>query len=962
MKISGLLNWRFKILVPALVYMLCSSQQLAAQSRADSLLIQQALQYNQNLNDSLLIVFDNLPKQDTMKVVILIDISKRYQSINIDSCLYYFEKALVLSESQQYQYGIAYASHFLGRLSLENGKGFEIAMPYLDRAYSIFEKLGNKNQMHFTNVSIAGAYVEVGHYEKALEISLDIIRNLDNIYDPEVGYLYNNTGALYYYLGDYDKAMEYYSKGLEQQDSSQGLCLMNIAEIYQDQKKYNEAIRYYMDAKQYLVEHDKTNKDLLFIYRKIGQISNTEGQLDQALEYYQQALEMAVRVKSQRSQANSHLDMAKVLLNLKHYKEAEYHAMQALKASKTFGSKEIEMTVNQLLSEIFSAQGDFRTAMQRYTESIAIKDSLKALNQAENIASLQLTFDVEKQKQKIKLLEADQKNKQLWLSAMIGGAIFLAAIAVLIYFLLSSRIKAKNSLIAHDKEVESIKSDFFLNIAHELRTPLTLIQGPLNELNSNQNLSDNQKRSFKRIKDNSQKLVTMAEEILQASKIESEEMQLDTVTVPFKSTIQQIFSAYELQAETKGIDYSYHDQIEDDFWFSIDKGKFIKILDVLISNALKYATTGASVQLIVSQKPKKGLLRFVVKDTGIGIDKKDISRIFQRYFQSGHAKQLKLGGVGVGLALAYKMAKLLGGDITVKSVLDQGSSFIVDLPKTVDLQKKVLPEKVKPAVSSTPESPIEPKAEKELQEAIKTTILIVDDHPDMLEYIKEIMQDDYQVVTAQNGEIALALLQSSPAKFDLVLSDITMPVMDGLELLKHIKSTEAIKQIPVVLITARAENENQFQAFSLGVSDYVTKPFVPSELKTICKYQLKIQAEKLKIAIQSAQPAAIPTEDWIHQIEQAVLVYRTEPIVDIEVISREMDQAPEELAMQLKQVSGLSLQAYFEEVKLQKLRHIIESDNYHSLDDLAEQFSFEKTSLLANRFKERFGIELELIG
>ncbi len=393
------------------------------------------------------------------------------------------------------------------------------------------------------------------------------------------------------------------------------------------------------------------------------------------------------------------------------------------------------------MGEIYLSWPGYSLNMEFYLNAIEIFEEKWELANTLNsmatgvIAELQQQYKSKEQQPQVRVPEQGGQIRQFWLFGPIAGMILFAIIAILVYYLLSQRVKTKARLLEQEQELEQMKSDFFLNIAHELRTPLTLIRGPLNELSTDSNLSESQRRAFDRIRKNSEKLVTMAEEILQVSKMDSSKMEVHLIAIPFKRSVKRIFSSFEIEAEMKGINYKLDQQVDPDFNFLIDKAKFEKILDVLISNALKYSREGDTVSLTCRED--NGLIKFKVQDTGMGIDKKDQPHIFKRYYQSKNRKNPKMGGVGIGLSLAHEMVRVLGGDITVDSRLGDGTSFTVTLYKTITT-----------GIPGQEKTQVKPKKQTTRQfvaVAGKPTVLVVEDQPDMAEYIAEILSKHYTV-------------------------------------------------------------------------------------------------------------------------------------------------------------------------------------------------------------------------
>ncbi|MEO9967453.1 MAG: ATP-binding protein [Reichenbachiella sp.] len=457
-------------------------------------------------------------------------------------------------------------------------------------------------------------------------------------------------------------------------------------------------------------------------------------------------------------------------------------------------------------------------------------------------------------RQQIQILEQSRKIRTLSLIGLISGLLLISAIALLIYFLLSNRAQAKNQLIEQEYQLDQMKSDLFLNIAHELRTPMTLILGPLSELETNDNLSAREKRCFKLIRSNSERLVVMADEILQVSKLGQEKMVVSLERIPLKLTLHQIWAGYQTLADKRLIAYKFEVALDQDLWIKAEKVKLEKILGELISNALKYSEKND--QVAVTAKIYNGQLEITVKDSGPGIDPAEQQQIFKRYYQSSKAGKRKLGGVGLGLSIVKSMVDGLEGSIRVESELGEGTSFIVLLPITLSDDASDdetysnsstinLPD-VQSNKEHTPTIAALSKRNEE-DDLNRPTVLVVDDQVDMLDFICDILYEDYHVLKAMNGKRGLEILLSGAYRVDLIVSDIMMPEMDGLEMLDYIKKQEELKSIPIIFLSAFPEDEPRIITLSEGINDFISKPFNRNSLLLRChKVLLRVNEKSIK--------------------------------------------------------------------------------------------------------------------
>ncbi len=395
------------------------------------------------------------------------------------------------------------------------------------------------------------------------------------------------------------------------------------------------------------------------------------------------------------------------------------------------------------------------------------------------------------------------------------------------------------------KELDKVKSRFFANISHELRTPLTLINAPLESLIYNGEIENQKVReTLKTARNNGVSLLALVEEILDLGKLEAGKLKLIENPVRLKEFLSDILNSYRSGFEKRKIDLSF------DFWppellaVLMDENKCSKVIRNLLSNALKF--TKSQIDVIVQNHPlKPEIIQIIVKDDGAGIHENDLPYIFDRYYQSEQPDKKAEGGTGIGLALARELALLHGGNLSVVSTLGEGSSFIFELPaKKVD-QETIIPLTVSnhSIVEETLKETIKQYSEK--FNVDRPLLLITEDHPEMRAFIAQTLAPYFSIMQAENGEVALEILQENT--IDIVISDVMMPVMDGFELLEAIKQDESLHHVSLVMLTARADQEDKLHALAMGIDDYLTKPFSAAEflarIKNILENRIKVIKE-----------------------------------------------------------------------------------------------------------------------
>lgn len=430
----------------------------------------------------------------------------------------------------------------------------------------------------------------------------------------------------------------------------------------------------------------------------------------------------------------------------------------------------------------------------------------------------------------------------------------------------------------HLREIEKMKSRFFANLSHEFRTPLTLMKGPSEQLISGR-IKDNLTDYYIMLLRNTGKLQNLIDQLLELSQLEAE-------TIPLK--IQQV----ELVSLLKGFTYSFMPLAEQQFislnfsssaekiLVNLDRDKLEKIINNLLSNAFKFTPSGGKVSVDLSTESSTGQQTAIVKvsDTGPGIPEEYQSKIFERFFRIDNTSKSGETGSGIGLALVKELVSLHDWDISVNSKGGEGTTFTLKIPATSPTipqrgEEIVLLNDSKSSDQKKEEvfalSEIEPEVTVEKDK--KLVILFVEDSPDMRNYVYDLLKPDYNVLLAERAEEGIEIaLQNMP---DLIISDLMMPGMDGIEFCNKIKSDWQTSHIPFILLTAKATDESKIEGLETGADDYLTKPFNYEELEVRIKNlieQRKRLREKFSKEI-NIQPGLITSSKVDNEFIQKII-------------------------------------------------------------------------------------------
>ncbi len=518
-------------------------------------------------------------------------------------------------------------------------------------------------------------------------------------------------------------------------------------------------------------------------------------------------------------------------------------------------------------------------------------------------------------------------------------------------------------------EVDKLKSRFFSNISHEFRTPLTLILGPIEQaIEKVQDTTIKQKLNL--VKDNTKKLYGLVNQLLDFSRIESGTMKLQVSRSDIVKFLRRTIMSFESWAERKKINLEFTSEKEL-FEGYFDADKLEKIMNNLMSNALKFTPEGGRVSVTLSlsefdhniplpNRERNYRVRVTVSDTGPGISPEHLPHIFERFYRVDETHTIE--GAGIGLALTKELVDLHHGTITAESTPGKGSVFTVMLP----IDKSVyIPDELVDAQRRSDEQIdlVVPSMKSESALVKKSTegkpiVLIVEDNADLRAYIREYMDEDYTVNEAPNGKIGYEI--ATEIVPDIIISDVMMPEMDGMELCTAMKQDVRTSHIPVILLTARASTDSKIEGFEIGADDYVTKPFDSKELLARVKNLIE-QRKQLRKKF-SADVVLKPGEVAVTSIDDALLKKVMSAIeknigdenFSVEELAREACLSQRHLARKLQALTNLRPSEFIQYVRLQRARELLEK-NAGSVADIAYKVGFGSPSYFSSCFRDRFG-------
>ena len=568
-----------------------------------------------------------------------------------------------------------------------------------------------------------------------------------------------------------------------------------------------------------------------------------------------------------------------------------------------------------------------------------------------------------------------------WWAYLIYGFILLILIRWYRGFLIkrekiNADLRIKEVEVSKMQELDHMKSRFFANISHEFRTPLTLIQGPIEELrNQFQGNAEGSIQLFQTVKRNAQRLQDLINQILDISKLETGKVKLKVSEGNLHQFARTIIQSFLSLAESKKIKYVYDLPETSDLVF-FDSDKLEKILTNLISNAIKFTAEGGEIRVSLqyvnsSTKDNPSHVIIVVADTGKGIPREKLDIVFDRFSQVGDSNSREVEGTGLGLALTKEMVELYRGKISVDSQEGKGSTFTVKLPvsnnyftdeerATHPTYQEIKPEQIEPVHDQQELEYIDVEGDPfQATNENKPVILIVEDNADLRNYLSRNLEKNYRTLKAINGTIGLDIaVKSIP---DLIISDLMMPEMDGMEMSKQLKTDERTNHIPIIMLTAKADQDSKLAGLETGADDYMIKPFDARELqvrvKNLIQQRKKLRDRYKKEFLTDLEGHEIPApeDDFMVRVLNCIKEHMTESEFNVEQLGKELGYSRQQLYRKILALTDHTPNEFIRNIRL-KMASKMFHEGHRNITRVLYSVGFNTPAYFAQCFREVYGI------
>lgn len=865
--------------------------------------------------------------------------------------------------------GIMIAQRELGKLYRENNrfddaieaslKGLKIARELGD-TLEIIQALNNTG----TNFRRIGRLVEASsYYYEALEYCEAYSNKISSTALKNRDITLNGIGNVQLLLGDNKTAERVFREALmgEQKLGSpigQAINYANIGCIFESKGMTDSARYYYSQSMKYNREAE-SNLGVSLCHNHFGRLYEKEKRWDKALIEHQSAYNIMKNSSDKWHWLESCLALARTYFFIGDKTNADKYLTEARETATSIKSLEHLSEVYKLNYQILEQQGNFQEALHHYQLFHLYADSL--INKKNYIHLQNTIVNLERKKRDFDIAAVsenyERKRQSTQLLIYFGAGLIFVSLMVLLALLYTLKIYTRSQMIL--QKTEKIRANFFANVTHEFRTLLTVILGLGEQLESGQLKKEKDiVAAGSAIMRQGDSFLELVNQLLDISRVQSSVGKADWRTGNVVVLLQMLVESFEMQARNKNIDLRFvtsETAITMDFVPHYLK----KMMYNLISNALKFTHEEGKVYISLSRKNNKVEIRVV--DTGCGIHPEDLSHIFEPFYV-GKNSQMPTSS-GIGLSLVRQIVKAMNGNITAASALDKGSVFILVLPLRQGKEKlaawvplEIMTTCRRQQNISQPAEIQDPSCSKDCS---KETVLIAEDNSDVLFYIGSQFSKEYNLIFAKDGEEAFEKAENFIP--DLIVTDLRMPGMDGYELCRQIRTSKLINHIPIIILTAKSNEEDRIKGIEAGTDAFLLKPFNPKELNILVTKLLKMRKvlrEKYSHALNEGTEANIQLEtaeqNFLTKLTDLLYAQMIKGEIDMELLASKMAMSRSQLSRKTIAITGYNISGYILQVRMSKAKRLLDSDLSTPIGEVALECGFTDMGYFSRTFKNLF--------
>jgi len=903
--------------------------------------------------------------EGSVRMDLLFQLSEAYMYQDWEMSLQYAREAAKLVEEEKDSKRAFESAYVLSR-ALEGLGNYAEALTYGKLAEELAgNDVDKANILHH----LGHTYESLSEFQSALDYQLKAIELRKKNGDlKKLANAYNSLAFVYKGMSLYDRAIVTLQESLS---ISKGLgdamgvskATFNIGLMTMEMNRHAEAIPFFKKAMAGLNEEDFPHQ---FSYYYNNMANCFEKQLhinaafyDSALIYGKKSLAIKKRLNNLRGIANSHNTLAATYERASDYRNSFYHATEALRLSDSLDFKPIKRNALSYLITAELGLGKTEFTNDHFEEYIDVVEEINEASYSRTLSEMAFKYETDKKEAENLLLRTEAEQHRLVNILLIILATVLVAGLVLLFYFFRLKQRTNQKLSADKKlieeqaeklsELNDLKSQFFANVSHELRTPLTLIQGHAEDAMNVKKLPAQASEPLKKIKRNVHQLAVMVNDLLDLSKIELRQKLVTVKPVDVDGLLKRICGAFSSLAESRQISLAYTSNQHEVTAAMLDEAQFEKVINNLIYNAFKFTPAGGSVKVIMTRVLEG--IEVTVADDGTGIKPEELPYVFDRFYQAKDQMSTSFGS-GMGLAISKELIDMMGGQLSVTSELGKGSTFRMILQPTDETPDALVGDSHQPEVVSSGDPRLDT-----LEIPSDTSVMVVEDNPDIRTYLATILRDHFQIMMAEHGQDALDQLErESP---DLILTDVMMPVMNGWEFIEALQEKPALAKIPIIVLTAVAENQERIKGLRMGVDDYILKPFEAEELLIRISNVVKNLRERIKWAKEFEEEDERvqlgDQHDLVLNIREYVKEHVAEKSLNVLQVAMHLGLSERQLYRKTAEAVGMSPSKLIQEIKLQHARELLISNRFDKLSQIAGAVGFDSTSHFSKLYLERFG-------
>lgn len=882
-------------------------------------------------------IFSYLMEEDILEEPVVVD--SNMPSDSIDMLLYYWSAEFLYKERQLVE-GLLYAQ----------------------RALSMSGNYDNKMFVSDCESLLASIYFSKSDYVNAIEHArqaLLIERDLDDA--ARLSSALNNLAAISLASRHLDEARVYILEALHysslSKDSARMASQNGIAsEVFNALGRYDEAVNY---ARQALVldslTHNDVKKGVHLSQLATAQISL--GRLEDAKKTLDKAIPLLMSIGNYYSLSICWLQMGEILNTTGDYVEAKEYFSKALKVFTQMGNIYLEIRARRGLSEALKTNDPFE-ALEQMEILMVLRDSINSDEMRQTISKYNAMFNNE---QYAKQIELDDVRHRAEMTIAISAV--LGLIMIIMFLLVYIRVRKRNHMVV--ERLSLMRESFYTNITHEFRTPLTIILGVSGDIQKEDNVPMSIKRKMQMVERQGNGLLTLVNQLLDISKIKSAVGNPDWRNGNITTYIEMIVDSYRDHANRSNIDLLFYakDVVKMDFV----PDYVSKIMNNLLSNALKFTPEYGKVS-VASWKDDDYLV-VDVTDTGIGMNQDTIKHVFEPFYRSETDNYVI--GTGVGLSLVKQIVDAVEGTIVVDSAVGRGTTFRVSLPLRSEIDKQF-----DGAITNNPMLSEHNIANDDVAESShEYRLLVVEDNRDIASYLGSHFEERFDVAYAANGKDGLdKALKYVP---DLIITDLMMPVMDGIEMCHSIKNNDIVSHIPIVMITAKDSDADRIRCIEAGVDANLPKPFNSEELRALVDTLLeKSIAMRQKLSVLHKESVDTPSpevpqspeentqgvtmtqqqQEFLQLLSDVVKATAEHGYVDVNTIASGVKMTPNQLRRKLFAITGDTTLAFIKSVQMMKAKQLLTDDPDLPIGDVAFRCGYSLQTHFSRAFKAYCGM------